>query len=83
MYGPQAAFLSELFSTRVRYSGASLGYQLSSVFAGGLAPLIAAALLKWSGGNPWPVAAYLVGMALVTIVSVWLAAETHRDNLAP
>ena len=81
MYGPQAAFLSELFGTRVRYSGASLGYQLSSVFAGGLAPLIAAALLQWSGGNPWPVAAYLIGMALVTIVSVCLATETHREKL--
>ena len=49
MYGPQAAFFSELFGTRVRHSGASLGYQLASVFAGGFAPLVAAALLKaWS-----------------------------------
>ncbi|MBI3879384.1 MAG: MHS family MFS transporter [Verrucomicrobia bacterium] len=81
MYGPQAAFFSELFGTNVRYSGASLGYQLASPLAGGLAPLIATALLKWSEGKPWPVAAYLVGMALITIVSVWLAAETHRSDL--
>ena len=43
MYAPQAAFLSELFGTRVRYSGASLGAQLASVFAGGLAPFIGTA----------------------------------------
>src|SRR5262249_4620021 len=72
MYGPQAAFFSELFGTRVRYSGASLGYQLASPFAGGLAPLIATALLQWSGGQPWPVAVYLIGMVLLTLLSVYL-----------
>ena len=81
MYGPQAAFFSELFGTQVRYSGASLGYQLASPLAGGLAPLIATALLQWSGGRPWPIALYLVVMALITIVSVWLAKETHRSEL--
>ena len=45
MYGPQAAFLSELFGTTVRYSGVSIGYQLASILAGGLAPIIAVALL--------------------------------------
>jgi metabolite-proton symporter len=81
MYGPQAAFFSELFGTRVRYSGASLGYQLASPLAGGLAPLIATWLLGWSEGRPWPVALYLIGMAAVTLVSVWLAEETHRKGL--
>lgn len=81
MYGPQAAFFSELFGTRVRYSGASLGYQLASPLAGGLAPLIATALLGWSGGAPWPVAVYLVGMAVITLVAVWLAEETHQKGL--
>jgi len=81
MYGPQAAFFSELFGTRVRYSGASLGYQLASPLAGGLAPLIATALLSWSSGAPWPVALYLIGMAVITLVSVWLAEETHRKGL--
>ena len=82
MYGPQAAFFSELFGTQVRYSGASLGYQLASPLAGGLAPLIATALLQWSDGRPWPIALYLVVMALITIVSVWLAKETYRDELS-
>ena len=82
MYGPQASFFSELFGTRVRYSGASLGYQLASVFAGGLSPLIATALLSWSGGKPWPIAMYMVGMALITLVSVYLAAETLSGDIA-
>lgn len=81
MYGPQAAFFSELFGTQVRYSGASLGYQMASPLAGGLAPLIATALLDWSGGKPWPVAIYLILMALITLVSVWLAEETNRKQL--
>ncbi len=82
MYGPQASFFSELFGTRVRYSGASLGYQLASVFAGGLSPLIATWLLTESGGKAWPVSLYMVGLALVTLVSVYLSAETFRGNLS-
>jgi MHS family shikimate/dehydroshikimate transporter-like MFS transporter len=81
MYGPQAAFFSELFGTRVRYSGASLGYQLASPLAGGLAPLIATWLLNQSGGKPWPVAVYLILMAAITLVSVWLVEETSRKKL--
>jgi MFS family permease len=82
MYGPQAAFLSELFGTRVRYTGASLGYQLAAPLSGGLAPLIATGLLAWSDGNPWPVALYLMGLALITIVSVLMVAETNRRDLS-
>jgi MFS family permease len=79
MYGPQTAFFSELFGTRVRYSGASLGYQLASVIAGGFAPLIAAALLKtWS----WPaVALYMAVMAAVTVVATLLATETYQSDI--
>jgi MFS family permease len=81
MYAPQAAFFSELFGTDVRYTGASVGYQLASPLAGGLAPLIAASLLIWSHGQPWPVAVYLIGLSAVTVVSVYFAAETHRVTL--
>jgi MFS transporter, MHS family, shikimate and dehydroshikimate transport protein len=81
MYGPQGAFFAELFGTRVRYSGASLGYQLAAPFAGGLAPLIATALLEWTGGRPWPVAVYVVAMVMVTLLSVVLAKETARNDL--
>lgn len=80
MYGTQGAFFSELFGTRVRYSGASLGYQLASVFAGGLSPFIAVALLNWSGSY-WPVAVYLGFMALITIVAVYVATETFQGDI--
>jgi metabolite-proton symporter len=80
MYGPQAAFMSELFSTRVRYSGASLGYQLASIFAGGVSPLIATYLLKQSGGNPSPIAWYMIVLALITVVSVFLAKESYKTG---
>jgi MFS transporter, MHS family, shikimate and dehydroshikimate transport protein len=79
MYGPQAAYFSELFGTRVRYSGASLGYQLASVLAGGLSPLIATALLAAYGYTA--VAWYLAGMALITIIAVVSAAETFRGDI--
>jgi metabolite-proton symporter len=82
MYGPQAAFFSELFGTKVRYSGASLGSQLAAPFAGGLAPMVATSLLSWSGGQPWPVALYMIGMVLITFCSVFLAAETARSDLS-
>ncbi|MBI1311706.1 MFS transporter [bacterium] len=81
MYGPQAAFFSELFGTRVRYSGASVGYQLASPFAGGVAPLIATALLKWSDGAIWPVALYLIATAILTLTSIVLATETAHADL--
>ena len=79
MYGPQAAFFAELFGTRVRYSGASLGYQLASVFAGGFAPLISLALLTAYGYGA--VALYMAAMALITVVSVLLATETYQGDI--
>lgn len=81
MYGPQAAFFSELFGTRVRYSGASVGYQLASPLAGGIAPLIATALLQWSDGAIWPVAVYLIATAVLTLVSIVAASETAHTEL--
>jgi MFS transporter, MHS family, shikimate and dehydroshikimate transport protein len=81
MYGPQAAYFSELFGTRVRYSGASLGYQLASVFAGGFAPLIATALLAAGGDEPTLVAAYMAFMAAITIVATWFAHETYDTEV--
>jgi metabolite-proton symporter len=80
MYGPQAAFISELFPTRVRYSGASVGYQLAGVLGGALAPIISIALLK-RFDSALPVSLYVLGGLLITIVSVWLAPETARIDL--
>jgi MFS transporter, MHS family, shikimate and dehydroshikimate transport protein len=79
MYGPMAACLSELFGTHVRYTGASLVYQLTSVFAGGLAPLIATMLFSRYGSGA--VAAYITGCCAITVVATWFAPETHRVNL--
>jgi metabolite-proton symporter len=79
MYAPQGAFFSELFGTSVRYSGASLGAQLSAAVAGGFSPLIATALLPKYGPNA--IALYIVFMALITIVSVWSAVETMQTGL--
>jgi metabolite-proton symporter len=81
MYGPQASFFSELFGTRVRYSGASVGYQLSSVFAGGLSPIIAASLLA-GFQNFVPIALYMIAMCVLTLFSVWWATETRRHDIA-
>jgi MFS transporter, MHS family, shikimate and dehydroshikimate transport protein len=78
MYGPQAAFFAEMFGPRVRYSGASLGAQLSSVLAGGLSPFIATALLPYGRGA---LAAYIIAMAIVTIAAVALASETRNTKL--
>jgi len=80
MYAPQGAFFSELFGARVRYSGASLGAQLSSVIAGGLSPIIATAFLKYGYGRA-ALSAYIIGMAVITTVSVAFATETVRHNI--
>jgi metabolite-proton symporter len=80
MYGPQAAFFSELFGTNVRYSGASVGYQLASIVAGALAPLIATALLK-EFGSTVPVALYVGFACLLSVIAVVVAKETKGVSL--
>ncbi|MBV9588001.1 MAG: MHS family MFS transporter [Hyphomicrobiales bacterium] len=74
MYGPQAALIAESFTGRLRYSGASLGYQLASVIAGGPAPLIAAALYEHYQ-SPYAIALYIAACAVLTIVAVALMSD--------
>lgn len=81
MYGPQAAWFAELFGTRVRYSGASLGYQIGAVLSGGFAPLIAASLLVVGGGRPWLIVAYFAVLAAITIAAAYAARETREDDI--
>ncbi|MEU6427425.1 MFS transporter [Microbispora sp. NPDC046973] len=81
MYGPQAAFFSELFATRMRYSGVSIGYQLASIAAGGVAPLIAVALLD-AYGSSVPVSVYVVAAAILTIIAVIASRETRDRDLS-
>ncbi|WP_205869367.1 MFS transporter [Mycobacterium colombiense] len=81
MYGPQAAWFAELFGTRVRYSGASLGYQIGAVLSGGFAPLIAASLLVVGGGRPWLIVAYFAVLAAITVAAAYAARETGEDDI--
>ncbi|WP_371614426.1 MFS transporter [Streptomyces sp. NBC_00454] len=81
MYGPQAAFVSEMFDTKVRYSGASMGSQLASIVAGALAPIIAVELLK-DYGSSVPVSIYLSAAAVVTTLTVAFARETRGRDLS-
>jgi metabolite-proton symporter len=82
MYAPQAAFFSELFGTSVRYTGASVGYQLASIFAGALAPIVALKLLgDVSDGNTTAVGIYVAIASVLTIVAVCFAKETRASSL--
>ncbi|MGW2765591.1 MFS transporter [Streptomyces sp. NPDC001275] len=81
MYAPQAAFFAEMFATRMRYSGASIGAQFASVAAGAPAPLIATALLS-AYGNSTPIALYVIAAAVLTLIAVGVAKETRHRDLA-
>jgi metabolite-proton symporter len=79
MYGPQAALIAESFTGRLRYSGASLGYQLASVIAGGPAPLIAAWLIAQYGSG-YAIAAYILLCAIISLIATALLKDyTNRD----
>src|SRR5919107_144623 len=80
MYGPQAALFAEMFSARVRYSGASLGYQGAAVFAGGPAPIIMVWLLETTGTS-LSVSFYILAMAAITFISVYLITDTYEDEM--
>jgi MFS family permease len=80
MYGPQAAFIAELFSTELRYSGASMGYQLAGVLGGGIAPIVAIALVE-AFGTAYAVSVYVLAMMLLTLVALALAPETSERSL--
>jgi MFS family permease len=79
MYGPQAALIAESFTGRLRYSGASLGYQLSSLIAGGPAPLIASSLMS-RYRSATPIAVFIFGCAIITLLATaMLKDNTNKD----
>ncbi|MGC0338795.1 MFS transporter [Streptomyces sp. SLBN-8D4] len=80
MYGPLGALFSEMFGTRVRYTGASLGYQGATLVGAGFSPMIATSLVA-SSGNGTPVALLLCGGSLITALTVWFVRETSRTSL--
>lgn len=81
MYSPQPAIMAEMFPTRMRYSGVSLGYQVTSIIAGSLAPAIATWLLD-KFGSAVPIALYLAGASLITLVAALFTRETKGLDLA-
>jgi metabolite-proton symporter len=82
LYSVQASLIPELFGTRLRYTGASLGYQLAAPLAGGLAPSIAASLTHFFPGRSWPLAAYIMAIGVLSLGCVYFLAETSRKDLA-
>jgi metabolite-proton symporter len=80
MYGPQGAIAAELFPTLVRYSGASVACQISSILGGGLAPTVAVALFA-ATGNSLSIALYVAGVCVVSFIAITLAPETCRISL--
>ncbi|MDI9917305.1 MFS transporter [Rhodococcus sp. IEGM 1379] len=81
MYGPLAAFISEMFGTNSRYTGASLGYQLGTTLGAGLAPLSAATLLAFGGGDPVWVSAMVATICLISALAIYFTRESYRDDI--
>jgi MFS transporter, MHS family, shikimate and dehydroshikimate transport protein len=81
LYSVQASLIPELFGTRLRYTGASIGYQLAAPIAGGSAPLIAASLAHAFPGQSWLLAVYVAGVSTLSLVCVYFLAETSRNDL--
>jgi metabolite-proton symporter len=88
VYGPQAALFSELFDTRVRYTGISFVYQFSGIFASGLTPIVATSLLPAGGNRPWLICGYILFVSIISAVSVFSMHDMHKrdittDNVVP
>jgi MFS transporter, MHS family, shikimate and dehydroshikimate transport protein len=82
VYGPEAALFSELFDTRVRYTGISFVYQFSGIFASGLTPIIATALLPLGGGQPWLICLYILVVSAISALSVYAMTDRHESDIA-
>ena len=82
VYGPQAALFSELFDTRVRYTGISFVYQFSGIYASGLTPIIATALLPAGGNKPWLICGYVLLVSIISAACVFAMTEAHKRDMA-
>jgi MHS family shikimate/dehydroshikimate transporter-like MFS transporter len=76
-----ASWYSELFSGRMRYTGASLGFQIGAAISGGLTPFAAATFLAWTGGATWPISVYLIVLGVITFIAAIAAPETAGEEL--
>ncbi|GAA4038785.1 MFS transporter [Streptomyces shaanxiensis] len=79
MYGPQAALFAELFTPEMRYTGASLGYQIAAVLGGGLAPFVMVLLLETTGTS-MAVSGYIIGLAVIALLSIKVLADRARSR---
>lgn len=82
IYGPEAALFCELFDTKVRYTGISFVYQFSGIFASGITPMIAAALLTANGGDPWYIVAYVMFAGAISAYSAWLIGRQRPPSVS-
>jgi MHS family shikimate/dehydroshikimate transporter-like MFS transporter len=80
-FGVGASWYSELFAARLRYSGASLGFQIGAAVSGGITPFAAATFMAWTGGKTWPISAYLIALAVITFIATMAAPETAGKEL--
>ncbi len=80
-YAVQGTIYAEMFPTRVRYSGTSLSYHCAGIFGGGIAPMIATALVAWSAGSSWPISVYMVAMGLITLTATLKLRDRGHTSL--
>jgi metabolite-proton symporter len=80
LFGPKAAFMPELFGTRVRYSGASLGANVAAALSGGFSPIIAVSLLVWADAS-WGISLYIIALSLISAIAVLATPETAKVPL--
>jgi MFS family permease len=80
MYGPLAAFFSEMFSAKLRYSGASLGYQLGALLGGAIAPLLAVYLQQVTGGTA-AISVYIIIVSVIAIACTLALTETYQNDM--
>jgi MHS family shikimate/dehydroshikimate transporter-like MFS transporter len=81
-FGVGAPWYSELFAAPLRYSGASLGFQIGAAISGGLTPFAAATFMAWTGGGTWPISVYLIVIAVITFIATMAAPETAGKPLS-
>jgi MHS family shikimate/dehydroshikimate transporter-like MFS transporter len=82
VFALHASFMPELFGTKVRYSGISLGFQIGAAIGGGITPLLAAAVAGWSNGATWPISTFMILLSVATVVAVLSSRERSGQSIA-
>ncbi|RTL50664.1 MAG: MFS transporter [Bradyrhizobiaceae bacterium] len=81
VFALHASFMPELFGTKVRYSGISLGFQIGAAIGGGITPLLAAAVAGWTNGATWPISAFLILLSMATTIAVLSSREMSNESI--